>query len=375
MFLKLHDLLNQSPYFTQLPSKKDEKWRFSPLHSYLDRAYKRIDSVEKELPALTAKHPYWLYLKDGQLVGHTLPDSIHIRQHAPVFEVDGNPFSCLSSNTAPSSIELSCYEDLEFGLYFSYSSESFITSSLNIIVKEGIKVSAYHCFTGGENSFISHASHIKLHAHGRLELTQSQELSLHAAFITQNSLHLEPKSSFKGFSLLSSGEYLHNFIQADLHHQSEIEITSLLLSKHRQKAIFSCDINHLADSSKSNVLSKQVLKDESVCVFDANTCIISDTKSTKAKQASHALLLSRQAQVHAKPHLEIYSDDLSASHGTTVGELDQDAISYLTSRGIQEAKAVSMLTSAFIDETIETIDNVRMKEHIFAAIGEHYAKL
>lgn len=375
MFLKLHDLLEDAVHFTRLPGKKDEKWRFSPLRNYLEKEYKRISSVEKEALRITPKQKYWLYLKDGQLVDHTLPESVHIRQHAPAFEMDDNPFACLSSNTALSSIELRCYEDIEFGLYLFYSSESFITSSLNIIIKEGIKASAYLCYEGGANSFISHASHIKLYKQGRLELVQNQKLSLKAAFITHNSLHLERKASYKGFSLLTGGEYLHNFIQADLHYQSEIEITSLLLSKHRQKAIFSCDINHLADSSKSNVLSKQVLKDESVCVFDANTCIVSDTKATKAKQASHALLLSRQAQVHAKPHLKIYSDDLSASHGTTVGELDQDAISYLTSRGIQEAKAVSMLTSAFIDETIETIDNVRMKEHIFAAIGEHYAKL
>ena len=94
------------------------------------------------------------------------------------------------------------------------------------------------------------------------------------------------------------------------------------------------------------------------------------TKGTEAKQGSHALLLDESAQIHAKPHLEIYSDDLSASHGTTVGELNKEAIAYLRSRGLSEERSREILISAFINDTLDNIDNIRHKELITKLIGE-----
>lgn len=371
MFLKLHDILESSHFFQTFPSKKDEKWRFSPLHNYLDKEYQKSTSVDEDT-SFSVQDEYWLYIKDGQLKDHRLPSSIHMKQRPLSHEIGNNPFACMASNEAASPLELILYEDLELGLYFDYSNESFMTSSLNIILKDNVKAELYIDYRGGEESFISHSSHIQLQPYSRLNVTQNQKLSTQAVFITQNSYHLQENAYAKSFSLLFGGEYLHNFINADLSYNSEADFASLLLSSDKQKQIFSCDIEQLADKSKSQVLSKQVLKDNSTCVFDANTCIHAKTKGTQAEQSSRALLLDEQAQIHSKPHLEIYSDDLKASHGSTVGELDIEAISYLVSRGISESKAQEILISAFVNETLEKIDEVNFKERILAALGESY---
>jgi Fe-S cluster assembly protein SufD len=372
MSYPLYSLLEGSAHFTSLPSKKAEKWQFSPLHSYLEREYRRPSTTKKNRE-FTAQDKYWVYIEDGQLVSHTLPPAVRIKEHPLAYEVDNNPFACLASESSASPLELCCHEDVKFSVYFHYSQGTFNSSSLNITLQEKVQAEVYFHYDGGEKSFITHASQLRLLSYSRLYLTQVQALCEDALFITQNTLHLEESAYCKSFSLLYGGEYLHNFIEADLKYKSEADISSLLVSMNTQKSLFSCDINHLSDQSKSALLSKQVIKDKSMCVFDANTKIIRETKAAQAKQASHALLLDEGAQIHSKPRLEIYSDDLSASHGSTVGELDQNAIAYLLSRGINEQKVRSMLISAFVDETLETIEQQSHKAAVMKILGDDYA--
>jgi len=368
MYSPLHELLQGSPYFTKVPSKKEEKWRFSNLFNYLDKEYQKASIPTQKVPSKEEANV--LEIHDGQLISHHLPSCVHIKEHSIFCEIEVNPFAKLASHSSPYPLELNIFEDVDLKLYFHYNNECFLSSNLNIILQEGVKANIYLYFKGGENSFISHANHVKLESKSKLYLTQEKHLSKTAVLISQDCLHLHENSYLQNFNLLSQGEYLHHFSKADLHYQSELKVSSLLLSSDAQRDIFSCDINHLADGSKSQVLSKQVIKDKSTCVFDANTMIAKGTKATQAQQSSHALLLSESAQIHAKPHLEIYSDDLSASHGSTVGELDELAISYLLSRGISLSKAKEILVSAFINEVIEDIEVSEHQKRVFKALGE-----
>lgn len=349
MFYPLRDLLQRSSAFSSIPTKKEEKWRFSPLADYLEKKYQKSSSQPVQITD-KPKQDYWIYLKDANVLELELPPSVHVKH-------------------AQYSLELNCFEDIEIAIHHDYSEQTFVEFTLNLIVQEHVSLSLYHSYEGGKDAFILHSAHVKLEPHALLSQTQVQDLSPEAAFILYNTVHADKNSLFKDFSLLRSGGYLHNLFHIDLHYHSTAEVTSLLLSAHDQRHIFSCDINHLADRSKSHVLSRQVIRDESVCVFDANTMIEKETKATVAKQASHALLLDESAQIHAKPHLEIYSDDLSASHGTTVGELNKEAIAYLRSRGLTEAKAKEILISAFINDTLESIDNDRHKTLISRLLG------
>ena len=349
MFYPLHELLKHSCTFASIPTKKEERWRFSPLADYLEKEYKKSSSKAASIPD-KPKKDYWIYLIDDNVLEVELPPSVHLKhsQH---------------------SLELNCFEDIEISIHHDYSEQTFVEFTLNIIIQEHVSMDLYHSYEGGEKSFILHTSNIKLEPHAHLFQTQVQDLSPEAVFILHNTVHSDKNSVFKDFSLLHTGEYLHNLFHIDLHYHAIADITSLLLSSNRQKSIFSCDIDHLADRSTSKILSRQVIRDESTCVFDANTMISKETKATEAKQASHALLLDESAQIHAKPHLEIYSDDLSASHGTTVGQLNQEAIAYLRSRGLSESRSKEILISAFINDTLESIDNSRHKALISKLLG------
>lgn len=363
----LNELLKKSNI--RLPSKKEEKWKFSPLNRYLNKQYKQVEYEEEE-DLLSCPNEFYIHLQDGHLLQEHLPLSAHIKRRPFFYEEKTNPFSNLVFNSCESSFELIISEDAKINIYLVYSKDSFTFSSLNIILKEGVKAEIFYNFKGGKTSFISHSCHIKLYPYAKLFISQEQNLHKDAVLIYENYFHLEERSDVEAFYLLNEADYMHNFIFCDLHFKSEINISSLLLSKEDQQFIFSCDINHLSSMSKSSIFSKQVLKDKSVCVFDANTQIFKDTKQCVASQSTHALLLDEKAQIHSKPHLEIYTDDLTASHGSTVGQLDENALSYLNSRGISKKRATQMLIQAFIKEPLERINILEHKKKILLCIGD-----
>ena len=372
MFLALEDILSDSKYSLELPSKKEEKWHFTGLNSYLARDYSLTNEVKSEAFKPQTRG-YYLYLRDGKHLGDKLPDSVEIQESVKPLDIKNNPFAHLASTQSLSPVELVFSEDIEMDIYLDYAHQCFLTSAFNIVLKEGVSVSIHLFFKGGKDGFISHSSALELYPRSSLHITQTQNLDEGAIFISQNSFLLHEYAYVKSFSFLFTAELIQQFIQADLAFESEIEVSSLLLGSGKQKKIFSCDITHKTDRSRSHVYSKQVLNESATSVFDATTTIEKGTKQSEAYQASHALLLDEKAQMHAKPHLEIYSDDLTASHGSTVGELDQDAIAYLISRGINETKAQEILVKAFINEVLEFTDE-RDRDNILKLLGDHDAK-
>ena len=104
-----------------------------------------------------------------------------------------------------------------------------------------------------------------------------------------------------------------------------------------------------------------VLSGRARAVFNGKIFVRKDAQKTDAKQTNKNLLLSDEATIDTKPQLEIFADDVKCTHGATVGQLDEEAIFYLRSRGISEAGARNMLVHAFASDILNriTIDPVR----------------
>ncbi len=114
-------------------------------------------------------------------------------------------------------------------------------------------------------------------------------------------------------------------------------------------------IDHRAPHTTSTELYKGLASDNGRGVFRGQVIVRPNAQKTSARQASHNLLLSPNAEIDTKPELEIYADDVACAHGATVGQLDADALFYLRSRGIPEAEAHALLVFAFTEEVIEQV--------------------
>ena len=130
---------------------------------------------------------------------------------------------------------------------------------------------------------------------------------------------------------------------------------------HHDDTVF---ITHDAVGSESRQVFKKVLRNGATGVFQGKILVKPNAQKTDGYQISQSLLLDEDSQFLAKPELEIYADDVACSHGSTSGAIDDEALFYLTSRGISKQIATDMLTMAFLAEAVEEIDNTKLKEVI-----------
>jgi len=128
-------------------------------------------------------------------------------------------------------------------------------------------------------------------------------------------------------------------------------------------------INHNEENCKSYQLIKSVLSDNSKGVYQGKIYVNSVAQKTDGYQLSRALLLNEDVEFNAKPELEIYADDVKCSHGSTSGNIDENSIFYLMSRGLSHAQSKKLLTNGFLNEVIEKITNKDVKSLIKKLTG------
>jgi Fe-S cluster assembly protein SufD len=115
------------------------------------------------------------------------------------------------------------------------------------------------------------------------------------------------------------------------------------------------NVDHLSPNCTSNQLFKGVLDDMSTGAFNGRIFVARDSQGTLAYQKNNNILLTDTAKMDTKPQLEIYADDVKCSHGATIGQLDEDGLFYLQSRGIDRREAKLMLMFGFAHEVIQNI--------------------
>jgi Fe-S cluster assembly protein SufD len=130
-------------------------------------------------------------------------------------------------------------------------------------------------------------------------------------------------------------------------------------------------IDHARPRCTSHELYKGILDGRARGVFNGKIYVHPDAQKTDARQTSKTLLLSDDAVIDAKPQLEIFADDVKCTHGASIGQLDEEAIFYLRTRGIGREDARRLLTRAFANDIIGRVRIDALRERLEAAIGDH----
>jgi Fe-S cluster assembly protein SufD len=133
-------------------------------------------------------------------------------------------------------------------------------------------------------------------------------------------------------------------------------------------------IDHVMPHCDSLELYKGILDDNSRGIFDGTIIVRPDARKTNSRQVNRNLLLSETAIIDSKPTLEIHNDDVKCSHGSTIGQLDEEAMFYLRARGIGESEARSLLIYAFASEVVDRMKVDAVKEQIRGAMFRRIAR-
>jgi len=172
-------------------------------------------------------------------------------------------------------------------------------------------------------------------------------------------------SIFENF-LLSLGP---NLIKSEIHcnlleNFSSCFVNGIMLLDGDQHHELKTNVNHKYENCKSSQLIKSVLLDKSSGTYQGKIYVDKSAQKTNGYQLSKALVLSENSEFNSKPELEIYADDVKCSHGSTTGNIDENSIFYLMSRGLTKEQANKMIVEGFLNEVIETITELNIKKLI-----------
>lgn len=150
----------------------------------------------------------------------------------------------------------------------------------------------------------------------------------------------------------------------------ECLINGLFVASGRQHMDNFMRVEHASPHCDSRQFYHGILDDQSHGVFSGRIIVHKDAQKTDAKQTNNNLLLSQGAQIDTKPQLEIYADDVKCTHGATIGQIDENAIFYLRSRGIAEEAARAMLLLGFANESLGRMKVEPIRNHLEMLVAQ-----
>jgi len=149
---------------------------------------------------------------------------------------------------------------------------------------------------------------------------------------------------------------------------AECDLSGLYLAGDRQLTDVHLDVDHAVPGCTSRETFRGILDGRGRAVFDGRVLVREQAQKSSAQLANANLMLSRNAEIDTKPQLEILADDVQCSHGTTVGQLDDDALFYLRARGLSAAQARRMLCMGFAREILEGCRTPSLREQMEALL-------
>ena len=235
----------------------------------------------------------------------------------------------------------------------------------NFICEEGSSLSLIEEYENKNNSTFNVLNVIKLEKKSSLNHYLIQDNS------SNHNLIITSHSSCKSGSMYNqkvynfSDGYVRNFHFSELIEiNSEADLQGIFFIKDNNTSNNKTFVKHLAENCKSNQVYKGILNDRAKATYFSNTHVDHVAQKTEGYQLSKGILLSDNASYFSKPELKIYADDVKCSHGSTIGPIDENAIFYLRSRGMSKNAATKILISSFINDELNSIDDVHTSELI-----------
>ena len=176
-------------------------------------------------------------------------------------------------------------------------------------------------------------------------------------------IDLSKNSISENFILSSGSNFSKNEILCNLNQEySSAFINGAINIDNESKHEIRTKINHLAENTKSFQLIKCALKNQAKAVYQGKIFVDSVAQKTDGYQLSKAILLDKETEFNGKPELEIYADDVKCSHGSSSGNLDENKIFYLMTRGLNKNEAKKILLDGYFLEVIENITDKEIKK-------------
>jgi Fe-S cluster assembly protein SufD len=209
----------------------------------------------------------------------------------------------------------------------------------------------------GENAVVSHTMIVR----------ESEQTYNFSTLRIEQGRH----SNVTTHSFLLSGALIRNNVHPVLAGEgAECLINGLFMANGRQHMDNYMLVEHASPHCNSRQFYNGILNGQAHGVFHGRIIVHKDAQKTDAKQTNRNLLLCDDAQIDTKPQLEIYADDVKCTHGATIGQVDENALFYLRSRGVDEVAAKNLLLQAFANECLDRMNSGQVRDHLRRLVAE-----
>jgi Fe-S cluster assembly protein SufD len=381
---------------TRFPHKKDEDWRFTGLREFCAESYVPASHIDADLPdisnhfipesekarlvfvngAFSADHSNTEGLPDEVMIGNIADianeGNEQITEHLNAYgDFEGDIFS--SFNTAmlqdgafihvPEGMKVDTPVQLLF-VQTDADEPYFTTSRCLILAEQGSELTVVEDHIGlGDNTYFSlPVVEVNLEQQAYVKHTKIQRESKKAFHIARTAAHVKQHANYESYTITLGAKLSRNEPRiTQLEEEVQFTVDGLVLIDGDQVSDTHSVMDHRFSHCDSHQLHKCVINGKAHSVFNGKIFVRKDAQKIASFQENRNLLLSRKGLVNTKPQLEIFADDVVCTHGATIGQLEEDEVFYLKSRGLNDHQARELLTYAFALETIEniTVDSVQ----------------
>ena len=241
----------------------------------------------------------------------------------------------------------------------------FVSVRNLVLVGKNSKVTLLHCddSTNHQRIFSNTVTEVNIAQNAEIEYYKLQNINNETAIINRMMFHQEAGSRLNVNQISLNGGLLRNDIHTRLSGEyAEAEISGAYLMDKNQFIDNHIFIHHAMPHCTSRQEFRGVLDDYAGTLFNGHVLVDKDAQKTQAFQSCRNIAVSDKAKIETQPFLEIYADDVKCSHGASVGQLDNEALFYLRSRGIDEDHARTLLMYAFVVGILDKIQIAPLKE-------------
>lgn len=363
-----------------------DSYKFTHLETYFSSLKLDAEKSGGDLPVRESSFPT-IRLINGEIESaDKLPEGIKVGKISERF--DQIKAKLQHSN----SLSLLHHGLFEHGIFLEVEKKKEISTPVrivNILTKSDITSPTHLIVAGALSKFtvieetlalnISHANisetYIEAEEGSTVEHIAVQEESLHGLNHVSVFAEVAKDANVRSFIFHQAGKLNRFNLELNLNAPgANGETYALFLTDGEEHSDVNTVINHKAPDTTSNQIAKGILDAASKGVFTGKIHIFPKAQRVASGQLNKNLLLSKKAQVHSQPQLEIFADDVKCSHGSTTGQLSPEEIFYFQARGIPEDKARNLLAFGFGLEVVQKIQNAPVREFVSAIVKESLQK-
>ena len=384
-----------------LPTTRDEDWKYTDLTPLVDISNQWPDldddvAQQADTSGIAGRIQQnvdadWLIIANGQVDADSVAALAQSGVNVELLGA-GDDFGDFSAPLANLNAAL-----LHDGLRISVDANCIVKKPIGILVVDSAITTAsisqiradvlvganstldlieYHASSGDGDQYANSVLNLKLADNAHANCVRIQDRAQSHNQTGRMTVSLGRDSQFRHCAFDFGGQLIRNDLVVEITEPGASAIfDGLYLAGDEQHIDNHTRVDHRVGPATSQQEYRGVLTGNARCIWNGKAIVHEGADGTDAEQANHNLLLSDKAEIDAKPELEIYTDDVKCSHGTTVGQLEEKSLFYLRTRGIDEISARQILTLAFAQSIVSKVPIQSLHEALTETVTARLASL